>query len=668
MLMSIKPVAAQIGQISEHTIRSRYTMMGAYQVLVSGTGATGEIVPQEMKPEDAKNIENQSLKVKFAVAVDAQPGVRDVRVATPRGISTVGQLVIVRDAVAREADNNDKVEQAQMITLPATLCGTIEKAEDVDWFRFHLDAPASLVFHVRSSRLQDRIHDLQLHSDPLLTLRAADGRVLAASDNYFFADPLIAYRLEQPGDYLLEMRDARYEGNQYWEYSVEVAARPFAETVYPLAIAKSQPVSLELVGHFLPLPQVSFTPPDLPLGRQDFRVPLGDDASNPVAMLLSDLPLVAEGGENNSFDKTQVVTAPCGINGRIENESDLDCYSFAAKKGESLSFEIVARRLQSSLDSQLRLMNDKGQLLTSNDDLRLGKRGWTDSWIENWVAPADGNYVIEVRDVHLRGGPAFPYFLEITRCQPYFELYVDTDKTQVAAGTSGVAFVKVERKCGFTGEVQLAVEGLPAGVTASCGRILADKGQDGCIVFAAADGTMPCVSNIKISGTGTITLPDGTMQTQTVVAQPYQEIYQPGGGRGHWPSDTHALAINEPSDVRGIALNEYDLTLKPGESKKVEITITRAPEFNANVTLDVLFQHLASPFANTLPQGVTIDDKDVKTLLSAGATQGHITLKAAADAPPVEKQQCCVMANVSLNFVMKATYSSKPLTITVAKP
>src|SRR5687768_4093239 len=60
MLMSIKPIAAQIGQTSEHTIRSRYTMAGAYQVLVTGTGVTGEVVPQEMKPEDAKNIENQS--------------------------------------------------------------------------------------------------------------------------------------------------------------------------------------------------------------------------------------------------------------------------------------------------------------------------------------------------------------------------------------------------------------------------------------------------------------------------------------------------------------------------------------------------------------------------------------------------------------------------------
>lgn len=668
MLMSIKPTAAAVGQSSEHTIRSRYSMAGAYQVLLTGTGVVGEIVPQDFKPEDLKRVENHSLKVKFVVAADALPGVRDVRIATPRGVSTVGQLVIARDTIVIEADNNDTVDQAQQVTLPATLCGTIEKAEDVDWFRFHIEEATNLTFHVRSARLQDRIHDLQAHADPLLTLRAADGTVLAASDNYFFADSLIAYRIEQPGDYLLEMRDARFEGNQYWEYSIESAARPFLETIYPLAIATGSPMALELVGHFLPPTVVSVTPPDLPVGQHHLQLPLGDDVSNPVAVVLSDLPLVSESGENNTFDRAQSVSAPCGINGRIETESDMDCYAFAAKKGEAFSLEVVARRVQSSLDSQMRILNDKGQVLLTNDDLKLGKRNFTDSWIENWVAPGDGTFVVEVRDVHLRGGRQFPYLLKLTRAQPYFTLFVDTDKTQIATGTSGVAFVRVERKCGFTGEVQLAVEGLPAGVTASCGRILADKGQDGCVVFTAAEGTTPGVANITFTGTAAIAMPDGTTQTQTVVAQPYQEIYQPGGGRGHWPSATHAVAVTEPLDVRKISLSEYDLTFQPGESKKIEINIERAPEFNANVTLDVSFQHLASAFANTLPPGITIDDKDAKTLLSGGATQGHITLKAAHDAPRVDKQQCCVMAHVSLNFVMKATYASQPLTITVTPP
>ena len=101
MLMSLKPVAAQVGRASEHTVTSRYNLYGAYQVLVSGTGVTAEVVPLP-KPKDGKTPSLTSLKLKFTIAKDALPGVRDFRIATPQGVSTLGQLVIVRDPVVVE--------------------------------------------------------------------------------------------------------------------------------------------------------------------------------------------------------------------------------------------------------------------------------------------------------------------------------------------------------------------------------------------------------------------------------------------------------------------------------------------------------------------------------------------------------------------------------------
>ena len=94
----------------------------------------------------------------------------------------------------------------------------------------------------------------------------------------------------------------------------------------------------------------------------------------------------------------------------------------------------------------------------------------------------------------------------------------------------------------------------------------------------------------------------------------------------------------------------------------------RAKGFDKNVTLDVMYQHLGSIYGNTLPKGVTIDANASKTLLTAGTTQGQLVFKADAKASPVNKQQVSVMANVSINFVMKTTFSSKPLLINVAKP
>jgi hypothetical protein len=88
----------------------------------------------------------------------------------------------------------------------------------------------------------------------------------------------------------------------------------------------------------------------------------------------------------------------------------------------------------------------------------------------------------------------------------------------------------------------------------------------------------------------------------------------------------------------------------------------------ANVTLDVMMRHLNSNFANTLPPGVTLDDKAAKSLLTGTETQGFLTLTAAKDAAPCDKQQCVVLGHVALNFVMKWTYASRPITISVARP
>ncbi|MEO1996823.1 MAG: hypothetical protein ABGZ17_16275, partial [Planctomycetaceae bacterium] len=198
MLMSIKPVAAQVGQTSQHVINSRYDTYGAYQVLVSGDGVTGEVILPEVKP-GAKPPSLTKLPVKFHVDPTAMTGVRDVRVATPRGVSTVGQLVIVKRPVITEQAKNNARDSGQLVELPATLCGAIESAEDVDYFKFQAEAGQALCFHVRCMRLQDRIHDLQKHADPILTLRNSAGSIVATCDNYFYGDPLLSHSIPESG-------------------------------------------------------------------------------------------------------------------------------------------------------------------------------------------------------------------------------------------------------------------------------------------------------------------------------------------------------------------------------------------------------------------------------------------------------------------------------------
>ena len=132
MLMSLKPVAVQAGQSAEVTVSTRYNLYGAYQVLISGEGVAAEVIAPEVKQPEVKADEPpkkpsvDKLKLKVTAEANAMPGIRDIRIATPQGVSTVAQLVITRDPVITEVSPNDKAEQAQAIELPAGICGAIE--------------------------------------------------------------------------------------------------------------------------------------------------------------------------------------------------------------------------------------------------------------------------------------------------------------------------------------------------------------------------------------------------------------------------------------------------------------------------------------------------------------------------------------------------------------
>jgi hypothetical protein len=681
MLMAINPVAVQVGKTSECEIVARYNLQGAYKIFVTGTGVTGEVdPPAPAKPGDKPPVKKpniEKLKVRFKVAPDALLGVRDVRIATPQGVSTLGQLVVVRDPVIREAPgDNDSLKTAQVITVPATVCGTIEKNEDVDFYKFKAEAGMAMTFHVRCHRLAEKIHDLQTIADPILILRNSAGSILASNDNFFAADPLLHYLFTKAGEYFLEIRDVRYGGDAYWNYSIEINDQPFVTNVYPSRVTPGVPTRVRMVGFNLPAdPTCTVTlPKDTPDGLTWALLPLtSGHTTNAAPLIASRLPEVLEvTGDHSNAEKAQSISVPSGISGCLEKEGEVDCYAFEAKAGEKFTFEVIAQRHQSELDSILRIRNLMGDLLTENDDYAdgLGRTQGTggvfpDSKIVGWAAPAEGRFFLEIRDVHRRGGPGFVYFIKAEKSQPHFQLDLDTDKTLLAPGIASVIFARVYREEGFDSEVKLAIDGLPAGVTATCGRILAN-GTDGCIILKAGPDAAVGAANVHVWGKAINVEKDGKRIESNVTARPLQEFYSPGGGRGRFPVEMHTVSLSEPMDLRGVKISPIALVLKPGESKKVEVTIERSPGFKANVTLDTIYQHLSRVYGNSMPAGVTIDDKASQTLLIGDQTKGSIVFKAAPDAKPVKEQVVPIMAHVSINFAIKATYCGDPLLVTVS--
>ena len=87
---------------------------------------------------------------------------------------------------------------------------------------------------------------------------------------------------------------------------------------------------------------------------------------------------------------------------------------------------------------------------------------------------------------------------------------------------------------------------------------------------------------------------------------------------------------------------------------------------SANKKVDAAKAELSKRQADKKPAN---EIKDAENRVKAETEQlakYTAAVKAADTAEPVEKQQAVVMANIALNFVMKWTYSSEPISVTVA--
>ena len=670
MITHVSPVAVQRGKTVEVTVSGQQDFAGAYKFLVEGTGITAEVIPgaptkapPKGKGKTPPAAAVRSVKLKLTVAPDAALGVREFRLASPLGISTLGQLLVVADPVVSEAGDNNTLAKAQAVPVPAVVCGRVEAAEDVDCFKFHAKAGQTFTFEVFCARIEDKIHDLQKHADPLIALYDAEGRELAANDDAHFADPLLTYTFRKDGDYVIQVRDAKYDGDPRWVYALTITDKPAASHVFPFAANPGKEVTVEPVGSArLGQPKITLKAPTEP-GIHAVQLPVGGSLTSPVSLVVTPLPLVTEQEPNDSPAQANRITVPCGVNGRIGAKRDLDHFIFKGTKGKAVRFEVFARRfgtvLCSHLDSMLEILSPQGAVLASNDDAN-GK----DAALV-FTPPADGDYVVRLRDLNNKGGDSFVYFLEADWARPDFTLKCDPSKAMIGPGSRTPWYVQVTRLNGFAGPVKVEVKGLPPGVSVNPLTIPPGMTQGALVLSAAPDAPLGA-ANVDVIGTAEVKGEDGKSLTLTRRAVPVEEIYSPGGGRARFDVRLQSVAVTGPSDILDVGVKPAALVLKPGDEVKIDVVIKRRPDFDKGVTLAIPLRHLGGVFADPLPPGVTVVEGKSKTLLGTGSS-GHITLKVAPTAAPVENVPICVQAHVSVNFVVKTSYASQPILLTIKK-
>lgn len=667
MVTHVGPTAVQRGTTAEVAVECRTSSLyGAYKVLVGGSGVSAEVVsPKGQKPADPKAPPPvvPSIKLKFTVAPNAAPGVREFRIATRLGVSSLGQLVVVDDPVLPELPGNNVPAKARSVSVPSVVCGRIKAAENVDYYRFPARAGRVVTFEVYCARIQDKIHDLQKHADPLIAVYDPDGRELAANDDTYYADPVLAFTPPKDGEYVIAVRDAKYDGDPRWAYALAITDKPYAKHLFPLGVTHGAATPVEPVMTDGSKPKWTFRTVAAAMGPQLVVIATDGATLNPAPAVVTNLPTVLETEPNDTPKDATRVRIPCGINGRIGARRDLDHFTFQATKGKALRLEVFARRfgtvLRSELDSQLDVMTPAGKVLASNDDLYGKDAGLT------FTPPADGDYVVRIRDLNNKGGDGFVYFLEVDFARPDFTLKCDPSKAMIGPGSRTAWYVQVTRANGFAGPVKIEVKGLPPGVTVNPLTIPASMAQ-GCLVLTAAEDAKLDAAAVQVVGTANALDEAGKPVTLTRTAVAAEEIYSPGGGRARFDVGMLAVAVTGPSDVLKVKVNTTRVVLKPGQEVKIDVQVVRRPDYNKGMTLDVQLRHLGSVFGNPLPSGVTMVDGKSKTLLGTG-NAGHIVLKAAPDAAECTDVPICVQGYVAINFVVKIGYASEPILVSVKK-
>jgi hypothetical protein len=141
---------------------------------------------------------------------------------------------------------------------------------------------------------------------------------------------------------------------------------------------------------------------DAPLTSREVRAITGTGVSNPLRIELSVLPEILESRKGSD---AQVIDLPVGISGVISAPDEQDAYQFRGKKGQELTFDLLAFRMGSPLDSSMVILNGAGQELARSEDAK----GF-DSFIRFQV-PEDGRYVLQLRDFRYEGSPRHKYHL-----------------------------------------------------------------------------------------------------------------------------------------------------------------------------------------------------------------------------------------------------------------
>jgi len=456
----------------------------------------------------------EMVLIEVAIDPDAAPGDRELRLRTATGLTNpvvfqVGLLPEIREL----EPNNQKaypelpglwrvtdLPKEEPLALPVLLNGQIMPG-DVDRFRFSAQQGQQLVIEAQARHLIPYLADaVPGWFQATLALYDADGKEVAFADDYRFnPDPVLFYQIPEDGEYELEIRDSIYRGREDFVYRIAVSEQPFITQAFPLGGKEGTKTVASIDGWNLPGTRLPLdTRPGSDCIRQTAYYK-GKMLSNSIPYAVDTLPECDETESNDTVRDAQRIDLPKIVNGRIARSGDVDVFQFRARAGDKVVAEVYARRLNSPLDSLLRLTDASARVLEWNDDyvlkdshLHQNMMGLMTHHADSYLLaelPKDGTYYVHLADSQRHGGEAYGYRLRIAAAQGDFALRVTPSNVGVRAGGIVPVCVHALRKDGYNGEIEVVLKDAPAGFQLSGARIPAGRDRARMTLTAPANAS-----------------------------------------------------------------------------------------------------------------------------------------------------------------------------------
>ncbi|MCA9082509.1 MAG: PPC domain-containing protein [Planctomycetaceae bacterium] len=549
---------------------------------------------------DGEGTQSADTKITFTgnIPQTVVPGVWRYRVLNSTSTSSEQKFVVDDLPSHGLADTTEDQRSAPRIPPNVCIDGHLNTAKP-RFFRLDLEAGASIAAEVFARRIDSEI-------DPVLRVLNPDGHEIAYCDDTpgLFGDAQIRVIANEPGPYLLELRDVKHSGGPSHFFHLRVGTFPLIRGTFPRAADTNE---VAILGEA--------TDPGTLLRASSGRgfnvaVSAPDAEYSGLTSIYEVEESTFREAEPNDTSASGNTIAPTvrHIAGQFQSPTDVDWYRVSASKG-TLVVTALTRELGSPADVVLQLWNDEGKKLFESDD-----NGNTDAQLVAAVSQP-GDYFLSVSELSGQSGIDWTYDLLIDR-DGRAEVFTTIDTVLIPKGGTASIPLTVKR-IGIKAPLKVNVEGLPDGIRAQ--PLIISEYQSTAFLTLTAESEIDSFAELSVSCVDT-TDNRKTSPIQVTVRRPVDKK-SPG-----------------PFRCPEIATNLFALTTSPApfsirpDSELVKVSLQSTAVIRFTVTTNAAapspIEITVADLKNALPPGVSID----KLAITNGT--GELTITAAEAARP----------------------------------